>query len=73
MLGELTGEVGQIIEAVSILTEVLDGLARDHSPLDWGSARPITEMARALEAVGHSDRLTGDLPSTARSAPMTGP
>ena len=40
---------GNVIEAISLLTEVLDTLTRDHSPLDW--ARAQLEMARALEAL----------------------
>jgi hypothetical protein len=52
LLGELTGEVGQIIEGVTQLTDVIDGLSRDHSPLDWALAQ--LEMAAALSALAEA-------------------
>lgn len=58
LLGELTGEIGQVIEGVSQLNEVLETLSRDHSPLDWATTQ--LELASALGALGeaaHGDAL----------------
>lgn len=64
VLGELTGEVGQILEAVTQITDVLDVLNRDHSPLDWATSQ--LELAHALESLGQATE--GDALTRAVSA-----
>jgi tetratricopeptide (TPR) repeat protein len=50
LLGEVTGQIENVIEGVNALAAVLDDLARDHSPLDW--ARTQTALAQGLQALG---------------------
>jgi tetratricopeptide (TPR) repeat protein len=52
VLGELTGEVGQIVEGVGLLTEILELIARDHSPLDWAAAQ--LELAHGLHSLAEA-------------------
>ncbi|MDP3855423.1 hypothetical protein [Phenylobacterium sp.] len=52
LLGEITGEVETLAEAVGALADVLSELSRDHSPLDW--ARVQTALAQGLQALGEA-------------------
>ena len=51
-LADLDGEVGQIAEAMNQLVQVLEHVARDHSPLDW--ARAQVAMAAALQLLAEA-------------------
>jgi tetratricopeptide (TPR) repeat protein len=51
-LGELTGDIGMIADAVTALSESLEGQPRDHSPLDW--AKGQAALAMALQSLGES-------------------
>ena len=51
-LGELTGDVGMIADAVGALAQSLEGQTRDHSPLDW--ARGQAALANALQSLGEA-------------------
>lgn len=50
LLGEVTGEVEILADAVSTLVAALDEMPRDHSPLDW--ARAQVGLAQALQSLG---------------------
>lgn len=52
LLGEVTGEVEVMAEAVSALAEVVSELSREQSPLDW--ARIQTALAQGLQALGEA-------------------
>jgi tetratricopeptide (TPR) repeat protein len=52
MMGENSGEIESLAEAISALADVLDQLPRDHSPLDW--ARTQTALAQALQGLGEA-------------------
>lgn len=52
VLGEVTGEVEVLAEAVGALADVLGELSRDQSPLDW--ARVQTALAQGLQALGEA-------------------
>jgi len=52
LLGEVTGEIEVLADAVSTLAGALDELPRDHSPLDW--ARAQVGLAQALQALGEA-------------------
>lgn len=49
LLGEVTGEIETLADAVSTLAGAMDELPRDHSPLDW--ARAQVGLAQALQAL----------------------
>jgi len=51
-LGDLTGDVGVISDAVSGLVTVLENISRGHSPLDWAHAQ--LALAAALQALGEA-------------------
>lgn len=50
LMGETTGEVEQVLEAVTCLADVAEDLTRDHSPLDW--ARIHAALGFALQTLG---------------------
>ena len=52
LLGEVSGEVDQLAQAVTSLADVVGELSRDHSPLDW--ARVQTALAQGLQALGEA-------------------
>ena len=52
LLGEVSGQVEQLAEAVTVLAEVAGDLSRDHSPLDW--ARGQTALAQGLQGLGEA-------------------
>lgn len=61
LAGELTGEVARIIDGVGRLTDVLDNLSREHSPLDWvdvqlAHAEAMQSLGEATESVQAFDR-----------------
>ncbi len=51
-LGELSGDIGMIADAVSAMAQAMDGQPRDHSPLDW--AKGQAALATALQSLGES-------------------
>lgn len=59
-LGQIEDRIEDVAKAVDILTETLDGITPDHSPLDW--ARLQLALARALQNLAeaaHADLTFG--------------
>ena len=52
LLGEFTGQVEPIAEAVNLLADALKEVSREHSPLDW--ARIQMALAQGLQALGEA-------------------
>jgi hypothetical protein len=52
LLAELTGDAGAAADAVQQLTDALEALPRDHSPLDW--TRIQAQLAFALQVLGEA-------------------
>ena len=52
LLGEITGQIETLADAVSVLADSLDDLRREHSPLDW--ARVQAALGQALQSLGEA-------------------
>lgn len=52
LMGENTGEIETLAEAVGVLADVATELPRDHSALDW--AKIQTALAQGLQALGEA-------------------
>ena len=52
LLAELTGDAGAAAEGVQQLTDALESLPRDHSPLDW--TRIQAHLGQALQVLGEA-------------------
>lgn len=52
LVGELTGDIGRLADAVDVLAGALEHVMRDHSPLDW--ARIQVALGVALQSLGEA-------------------
>ncbi|NBB15291.1 hypothetical protein GVN21_07975 [Caulobacter sp. SLTY] len=52
LLAELTGDAGAAADAVQLLTDAVEALPRDHSPLDW--TRTQAQLGLALQVLGEA-------------------
>lgn len=52
LMGEVNGEIEQILESVTCLADVVEDLSRDHSPMDW--ARSQASLGLALQILGEA-------------------